>query len=272
MSLASLARQIRRSLAVILLAGLGSFARAQNVNIRYDNILWISSYVAGQTVLIPVPNASVSLCGYPANAVPCTNLATVYYGPTTVGGISPVNPTQTDQLGNFGFWAQPGYYQYTVTNSLGQSAGPFSIVLSSPTSSGGATIPATNFILKGSGSANSALAALPGVDYVTPQGTVANLSGTPLLPTGTAAFTEPPGDSSAALATDAFVLANINNLTAPTTIYSAAGTPLPACVAGIDGAQAVVSDATSPTYLAAYTSGGATVAAVLCNGSSWVTH
>jgi hypothetical protein len=59
-------------------------------------------------------------------------------------------------------------------------------------------------------------------------------------------------------------------------LYSAAGTPLPSCASGIQGEQAVVSDATSPTYMAAYTSGGGITAAVICsyNGStySWLTH
>jgi hypothetical protein len=58
----------------------------------------------------------------------------------------------------------------------------------------------------------------------------------------------------------------------PGVLYSAAGTPLPACSFGTRGQQAVVSDATTPTYLGAYTSGGAVIAPVLCNGSSWVTH
>ena len=62
----------------------------------------------------------------------------------------------------------------------------------------------------------------------------------------------------------------------PSIIYSAAGTPLPACASGIKGQQAVVSDATSPTYMTAYKSGGAITAAVVCsyNGSSysWLTH
>ena len=56
------------------------------------------------------------------------------------------------------------------------------------------------------------------------------------------------------------------------TIYSAAGTALPSCVSGNKGQTAVVSDATSPTFLAAYSSGGAVVSPVLCNGSSWVTY
>jgi hypothetical protein len=55
-------------------------------------------------------------------------------------------------------------------------------------------------------------------------------------------------------------------------LYSAAGVALPACAAGIKGAQAVVSDATAPTYNANYASGGAVVAHVVCNGANWVTQ
>ena len=62
----------------------------------------------------------------------------------------------------------------------------------------------------------------------------------------------------------------------PTTIYSAAGTALPACASGIVGTEAVVSDATSPSYMGAYTSGGTITTAVICsyNGTtySWLTH
>jgi hypothetical protein len=62
----------------------------------------------------------------------------------------------------------------------------------------------------------------------------------------------------------------------PSTIYSAAGTALPSCASGIKGMQAVVSDATSPTYMGAYTSGGGITTAVICsyNGTtySWLTH
>lgn len=65
-------------------------------------------------------------------------------------------------------------------------------------------------------------------------------------------------------------------LQAPLTVYSAAGTALPSCAVGTNGFQAVVSDATAPTYMGAYTSGGTITAAVICsfNGSaySWVTH
>lgn len=55
-------------------------------------------------------------------------------------------------------------------------------------------------------------------------------------------------------------------------IYSAAGTAIPSCVAGLNGQEAVVSDATTPTFLATYASGGGVVSPVMCNGSNWVTY
>lgn len=58
----------------------------------------------------------------------------------------------------------------------------------------------------------------------------------------------------------------------PVTIYSAAGTPLPSCVTTLKGKQLSVSDATSPTYLGTYTSGGAVTSPVMCNGTNWLTY
>ena len=62
----------------------------------------------------------------------------------------------------------------------------------------------------------------------------------------------------------------------PGILYSAAGTALPSCGSGITGATAVVSDATTPLYMVAYSSGGTITAAVICsyNGSTyaWLTH
>jgi hypothetical protein len=55
------------------------------------------------------------------------------------------------------------------------------------------------------------------------------------------------------------------------TVYSAAGTPLPTCNTAYKGQKATVSDATSPTYLGTYTSGGAVIAPVFCNGTTWLT-
>jgi hypothetical protein len=58
----------------------------------------------------------------------------------------------------------------------------------------------------------------------------------------------------------------------PVTIYSAAGTALPSCVSGLKGRETVVSDATTPTFLGTYSSGGAVVSPVMCNGTNWVTY
>jgi hypothetical protein len=55
------------------------------------------------------------------------------------------------------------------------------------------------------------------------------------------------------------------------TFYSAASLPLPTCNSPNRGMRAVVSDATSPTYLGTYVGGGSVVAPVFCNGSNWLT-
>jgi hypothetical protein len=56
----------------------------------------------------------------------------------------------------------------------------------------------------------------------------------------------------------------------PEIIYSAAGTPLPPSLQ-IPGLITRVSDATSPTYLGAYVSGGSVMCSVMWNGTNWVT-
>jgi len=58
--------------------------------------------------------------------------------------------------------------------------------------------------------------------------------------------------------------------------WCASGTPLPTCAAAYKGTTAVVSDATTPSYMGTYTSGGLITAPVVCsyNGSSysWLTY
>ena len=70
-----------------------------------------------------------------------------------------------------------------------------------------------------------------------------------------------------------------NDLPVFTTPVIYAGTPgttgaVPTCGANTRGLSALVSDATTPTYLGNYTSGGSSPAAVFCpaSGSNWVTH
>lgn len=47
---------------------------------------------------------------------------------------------------------------------------------------------------------------------------------------------------------------------------------IPTCNAGSAGAEAIVTDAASPTYGGTYTGGGSTWVPVICNGSNWTTH
>lgn len=58
----------------------------------------------------------------------------------------------------------------------------------------------------------------------------------------------------------------------PTVLFSAAGTALPTCNTTAKGWMAVVSDATVPIYNATYTSGGAVIVPVICDGTNWKTH
>lgn len=55
-------------------------------------------------------------------------------------------------------------------------------------------------------------------------------------------------------------------------LYNASTNPLPACNTAAKGQKFTVADATTPTYLGTYTSGGAVTAPVVCNGSAWVTY
>lgn len=57
----------------------------------------------------------------------------------------------------------------------------------------------------------------------------------------------------------------------PGTIYSAAGTAVPACAAGTDGWTVIASDITTVTYRAPYVSGGTNKGRLLCiNGTGWL--
>jgi len=62
------------------------------------------------------------------------------------------------------------------------------------------------------------------------------------------------------------------SLTPPAIIYSVAGTPLPTCNVGATGAEAIVSDATGPSFLGIYAGGGAVFTPVICNGTDWVAY
>jgi hypothetical protein len=101
---------------------------------------------------------------------------------------------------------------------------------------------------------------------VDPQLTVTNLTGTNCQQTwhdGTATSTT-PGVLVACM--------DYSGVLIPSVIYSAAGTAIPACNAARNGGRTVVSDATTPTFLGTYASGGAVKSPVMCNGTNWVTY
>ena len=64
----------------------------------------------------------------------------------------------------------------------------------------------------------------------------------------------------------------IVSMTPALTKFSAAGVPLPACVASLSGQSAIVADASAPTYNGVYASGGTLQVPVYCDGTHWTTH
>ena len=115
-------------------------------------------------------------------------------------------------------------------------------------------------ILTGTTSGNTAALS------VDPQLTATNLTGTNCQQTwhdGTATGTTPG---------TLLVCMDYSGVLIPSVIYSAAGTAIPACNTARKGGRTVVSDATTPTFLGTYTSGGAVVSPVMCNGTNWVTY
>jgi lysophospholipase L1-like esterase len=91
--------------------------------------------------------------------------------------------------------------------------------------------------------------------------------------TGTGSVAVGAVNASSSVQAPAITATTANNtpLVQMTTLYSAAGTPLPSCSGGTKGLEAVVQDATAPLYLTTYTSGGTVLAPVICNGTNWVT-
>lgn len=100
-----------------------------------------TAVVNGVTVLVPGGVNSIQFCTRPANAVPCTNLATTYTSATL--GTACTGTTQvvlagtttcvqnTDSLGNWGVWVASGNYEWTFTNASGASFGPYPVTANS---------------------------------------------------------------------------------------------------------------------------------------------
>lgn len=102
--------------------------------------------------VLSIPGATVSLCNYPANGTPCTNLATTYTSialssacPTNAQIV--LNSTSTcvstaDGQGNFGFYVAAGSYAYEIVLPAGAGGGtygPYSVSAGGSGSGNGVT-------------------------------------------------------------------------------------------------------------------------------------
>jgi len=62
---------------------------------------------------IPLAGATVRVCAMPASGQPCTPLALIYSDPALTQALA--NPTTTDGLGNYFFYAAPGKYEIEIS-------------------------------------------------------------------------------------------------------------------------------------------------------------
>ena len=69
-------------MAVVVSILTPQLARAQNVNGFYSGTAQTLTYIQQQYVFAPLPQATITVCLYPASLptpnLPCTNLATLY--------------------------------------------------------------------------------------------------------------------------------------------------------------------------------------------------
>src|SRR5205823_14475767 len=64
---------------------------------------------------IPLAGATVRVCDMPASGQPCTPLALIYSDVAHTQALP--NPTNTDGLGNYFFYAAPGKYESEISGS-----------------------------------------------------------------------------------------------------------------------------------------------------------
>src|SRR5258705_1157017 len=73
----------------------------------------------------PLSGAQITVCAYGSTGIPCQSPINLFSDPGL--SIPMTNPTKSDSLGNWGFWALPNNYVYTVTGTGVVSSGPFII-------------------------------------------------------------------------------------------------------------------------------------------------
>jgi len=92
------------ALTLHVLSGFVSPANAQGS--RKDDIVF-------NTRGIPLAGATIRVCAMPASGQPCTPLALIYSDSALTQALA--NPTTTDGLGNYSFYAAPGKYEIEVS-------------------------------------------------------------------------------------------------------------------------------------------------------------
>ena len=93
-------------LTVNLYLGSGTLNPAHAQGTRKDDIVFNSRG-------IPLAGASVRVCTMPASGQPCTPLALLYSDVGLTQAIA--NPTTTDGMGNYFFYAAPGKYEIEIS-------------------------------------------------------------------------------------------------------------------------------------------------------------
>jgi len=93
-------------LALILHVVPGVVGRAHAQGTRKDDIVFNSRGT-------PLAGATVRVCAMPASGQPCTPLALIYSDAALTQALA--NPTTTDGLGNYSFYAAPGKYEIEIS-------------------------------------------------------------------------------------------------------------------------------------------------------------
>jgi hypothetical protein len=84
----------------------GVVAPAHGQGSRKDDIVFNSRGV-------PLAGATVRICAMPASGQPCTPMALIYSDPLLTQALA--NPTATDGMGNYSFYAAPGKYEIEIS-------------------------------------------------------------------------------------------------------------------------------------------------------------
>src|SRR5437660_10134233 len=92
------------ALALHVVPGVVGPARGQGS--RKDDIVFNSRG-------IPLAGATVRVCAMPASGQPCTPLALIYSDAALTQALA--NPTTSDGLGNYSFYAAPGKYEIEIS-------------------------------------------------------------------------------------------------------------------------------------------------------------